>query len=298
MMKNANPKPYRELLPVIIILTINLVIYLYVIATNIKTLNLFSPKPQDISNFFILASYPLTAIGMLLTLTSYFSLKSYVNKNNDNVNITKTSERKVDDKKERFTIIGKIFGKREKQDKTVISVKKSGADKIENTVTKEKESIKILNDQNIKKEKELTPVVIPKQNWKKIEVKLSESISSDTTESKNSEVKKQELEKKLTSEESIKSLPLGEAEAVQKPVSENKEKINKIEEVTVDAQIVAIIDDIKKDVVSLSDKNENVEKLVELSEAELQNSEVIQTLQELKVMINDMKTSMKSKNMI
>jgi hypothetical protein len=297
-MKNANPKPYRELLPVIIILTINLVIYLYVIATNIKTLNLFSPKPQDISNFIILASYPLTAIGMLLTLTSYFSIKSYMNKNNDNVNITKTSERKVDDKKERFTIIGRIFGKREKQDKNVISVKKSGSDKIENTVTKEKESIKNLNDQNIKKEKELTPAVVPKQNWKKIEVKLSESASAETPESKNSEIKKQESEKKLTSEESIKSLPLTETQAVQKPVSEKKEEINKIDEVTVDAQIVAIIDDIKKNVVSLSDKKENVEKLGEISEAELQNSEVVKTLQELKVMINDMKTSMKSKNMI
>jgi hypothetical protein len=298
MIKKANPKPYRQLLPVIIILTINLVIYLYVIATNTKTLNLFSPKPQDISNIIILASYPLTATGMLLTLTSYFSIKSYVKKNSDNVNITKTSERKVDDKKERFTIIGKIFGKREKQDKTVISVKKSGTDKIENTVTKEKESSKSLNDQNNKKEKELTPVVVQKQNWKKIEVKLSESTSADTTESKNSEVKKQESEKKLTSEEKIKSLPLMEAEAVQQPVSEKKEEIKKIEEATVDAQIVAIIDDINKNIVSLSDKNENVEKLGEISEAELQNSEVIQTLQELKVMINDMKTSMKNKNMI
>jgi hypothetical protein len=296
-MKNANPKPYRELLPVIIILTINLVIYLYVIATNIKTLNLFSPKPQDISNFIILASYPLTAIGMLLTLTSYFSIKSYMNKNNDNVNITKTSERKVDDKKERFTIIGRIFGKREKQDKTVISVKKSGSDKIENTVTKEKESIKNLNDQNIKKENELTHVV-PKQNWKKIEVKLSESASADTTKPKNSEVKKQESEKKPTSEESIKSSPLVEAEAVPKPISEKKEEIIKIEEVTVDAQIDAIIDNITKNVVSLGDKSENVEKIGEISETELQNSEVIQTLQELKSMINDMKTSMKNKNMI
>jgi len=71
-------RPWRPLVPVLLLLAADLVIYLYFIATNVKNLKFWPLTQESTMNILLIASYFFTTIAMLLTLTSYFAVKASV----------------------------------------------------------------------------------------------------------------------------------------------------------------------------------------------------------------------------
>jgi hypothetical protein len=74
-------RPWRPLVPVLLLLAADLVIYLYFIAINVKNLKFWPLTQESTMNILLIASYFFTTIAMLLTLTSYFAVKASVKAN-------------------------------------------------------------------------------------------------------------------------------------------------------------------------------------------------------------------------
>ena len=85
-------------MPVVVFLAINLITYLYVITVNVKELNLYKPTTSDYSSLLIIGSYFTTAVAMLLTLTSYFSLRAYMKREKAEVTSQTIAESKLGNK--------------------------------------------------------------------------------------------------------------------------------------------------------------------------------------------------------
>jgi hypothetical protein len=293
-----NPKPYRQLLPVCIFLVFNLVIYLYVMSVNSTSLNLIKPGPKDFSFLLIVGSYISTAIAMLLTLTSYFSFKAYMkHSSNETSQVTSPSLSLKDDKPKKIEDNKKsLFKNLFKREPKPVKEIKPGPNSVEKTVPQIKP--------NELKESKITPkevvpqhdpnIKIVRPSWKKIEVKIPEEPTAKLPEKHENiapiESKPIDSNQNKIDDKSIINI-IEVAKEIQK-ITENKKEnpiIETIHEKNVKIESIQPIEVIQKD--NYSERESNIEE----HDQEMLDSEVIKTLEELKVMVKDMKNSLKNK---
>lgn len=332
MEKKNKPKPYRQLIPATIFLAFNLVIYLYVISVNAPTLNLIKPGLKDISFLLIMGSYISTAIAMLLTLTSYFSIKAYIKRSGDEsqnqpVNIrveekllkkqpvnNHTEEKipkKVSDKGGFFKNIFKREKKPVTEDKLKpVSVQKQVpqlVEKIEKTPPLKEEAL--VDASNAK---------IVKPNWKKIEVKIPDESTDKTTNKKDDKTPTETTNEKMENvnanivvDKAEKIItPIKEVDVKSLEVSNDKKEIptspkiqgsNIISSAQHQQEIAPISTNATNNIIDsyLSDINKQ-EPTPDKNDPDTDNMdrEVIKTLEELKQMVEEMKNKIKTKQSI
>jgi hypothetical protein len=270
-------------------------------SVNSTSLNLIKPGPKDISYLLVIGSYISTAIAMMLTLTSYFSIKAYMLRSTNVISppvtppvspLKDTKPKKMEDSNKK-SFFRHLF----KKEKQIVKEIKTESIPVEKPVPQVKP--------NEPKENKVTPkevvppagpdVKIVKTNWKKIEVKIPEEpvdkladnreniAPVESTIEKPVDLNKNKIEtesitNKIDDAKEIKEITTDKKEtSIIEPLHENDSKIYSIKP----------IEAIQKDIYS--EKKSSIEE----PDRVMLDSEVIKTLEELKEMVKDMKNSLK-----
>jgi hypothetical protein len=272
-------------------------------SVNSTSLNLIKPGPKDFSFLLIVGSYISTAIAMLLTLTSYFSIKAYMKRSSNETSpqvASPSPSLKVDKPKKIEDNNKKGFFKNLfKRETKPVKENKPESILVEKTVPPIKP--------NDPKESNLTPkeavpqdgpnVKIVKPNWKKIEVKIPEEPATKLEEKRENIApvepkfeKPIDLNQNKIEDKSITNI-LEVAKEIQIIADDKKETpiTETIHENNIKIDSIPQIEIIQKD--NYSEKESKIEE----HDQEMLDSEVIKTLEELKEMVKDMKNSLKNK---
>ena len=321
--KVSNPKPYRQLLPVIVFLGLNLIIYLYFITVNTKELNLYKPTASDYSALLIIGSYITTTIAMLLTLTSYFSLKAYMKRDGTETPPLKIADSKSPDKDKKA---GKIdVTKKDSQQKDV-SISKAAVEAVKTEPKSPEKHIDQAHEKDVpqvikdKAPQEPFKINKIKDTWKKIEIKIEDG-SKDNNATKTEEIEVEPIPATID-EQTAKISPeikkddekvinpiINLIDSLPKPTSLITEPSISIQEPKTMAETtpkpsIEILTGISQLQSQPELEVENMFSKKRISTENLQSediveedydSEVIRNLQELKQIVKDMKKTIKNK---
>jgi len=300
-MKESKPtekKPQKVLIPVIFLIALNLIIYLYVIATGVKVLDLLPYNQSKINDYLIIGSYFISTFAMLLSLTAYFNvsadLKRLITKNvlepQNNIllnleedNLSGSISNNIEDSAKPLEIIQNGDNNENKQSKT-------------NEETMEKKSSNQNSNVVIKDTK--TNVTIDKEEsrgWKKIGVKLTDISDNEKSEAISTDVKEDES----LSEDSIKS-----EESIIEEETENLDNETLLEDQN-QKEIEDESRELTSDIDDNIDKNDFENNITnEIQQNEVENSidaslgddsEVLKNLEELKIMVDEMKIKLEKR---
>jgi hypothetical protein len=321
MKKDSTPKPYRQLVPVIMVLALNLAAYLYVMSVNLKGLNLVTPTPKDISNLIVVGSYILTALAMLLTLVSYITIKAYLKRIKGEDPAPKVPELKVVDRDKKGKKIE--VADKDQTEKKVQSSKTSEETKTEPKLPAKPLAPLVESGARAATMTQAVAIAGINKNWKKIGIKIPDEPIDDNnlekskvgeTPVKTHELVKEKLEAptpnvKENIHENIVSSTIEVADKDQKlsdpkikTISPNQSQ----EKLGNEANPTSPVTQTPQQEVPQhsSESVENVPTIVEGSRLESNSdesieeyydSEIIRTMEELKQIVDEMKYTIKKK---
>ena len=290
--KPTEQKPHSALNIVIILIVSNLIIYLYVIATGVKIIDLLPFNQSKINDYLIIGSYFILTFAMVITMATIFNVRAYVKrlKPNEPMEQQSKTSAKLEDNGLPSPPIVKAGDKVKSLENVPVKddedQKKSNTDedKIEKKLPGENITVKI--DDKIDKD---VPV-----GWKKIGIKLED------IEKEGPEVIVPEDEQNEPPEE-------GSVEIDDSIVNNENEKIE--EEKTQEVPYTESIDeaeeieaDIKEENIEDVDANEDImdelkqdEQVTHIDKTIINDSEVIKNLEEVKMMVDEMKIKLEQR---
>ncbi len=297
--KPTEKKPQKVLIPVIFLIALNLIIYLYVIATGVRVLDLLPYNQSKINDYLIIGSYFISTFAMLLSLTAYFNvsadLKRLKTKNveepqNDILlnleedNISGSISNNIEDSAKPLDIIQNGDNNENKQSKT-------NEDTIEQKSSNQNLNVVIKDTK--------TNVTIDKEEsrgWKKIGVKLTDISDNEKSEAISTDVKKDDS----LSGDSIKSEEYVIEEETENLDNETLQEDQK----EIEDESREIISDNIDDNIDKNDIENNITNEIQQNEVENSidaslgdDSEVLKNLEELKIMVDEMKIKLEKRKM-
>lgn len=290
--KPTEKKPHSALNIVIILIVSNLIIYLYVIATGVKIIDLMPFNQSKINDYLIIGSYFILTFAMIITMATIFNVRAYVKrlKPNEPVEQLSKASAKLDDdglatpsSVEAGVKVKSLINVPVKDDE---DQKKSSADEDKMEKKLPGENIKVKMDDKINRD---VPV-----GWKKIGIKLED------VENEKPEIIVPEDEQNEPSEEDSaeidNSVVNDENEKIEEEILEaqyTSDSIDEAEEVELDTKEENIGD--LDASVNVMDELKQDEQETYIDNAIINDSEVIKNLEEVKMMVDEMKIKLEQR---
>ena len=297
--KPTEKKPQKVLIPVIFLIASNLIIYLYVIATGVKVLDLLPYNQSKINDYLIIGSYFISTFAMLLSLTAYFNvsadLKRLITKNivepQNNIllnleedNLSGSLSNNIEDSAKPLEIIQNGNSNENKQSK-------SNEETMEKKSSNQNSNVVIIDTK--------TNVTIDKEEsrgWKKIGVKLTDISDNEKLEAISNDVKEDESlsEDSIKSEEFIIEVETENLDNETLLEDQNQKEIEDESRELTEDNIDHNIDknDFENNITNEIQQNE-VENSIDASLGD--DSEVLKNLEELKIMVDEMKIKLEKR---
>ncbi len=295
--KQAVKKPQKVLIPVIFLIASNLIIYLYIIATGVNVLDLLPYNSSKINDYLIIGSYFISTFTMLLTLTAYFNVSADIKRlimnygvepqsnfstSPDVDNLSRLSDSKVIDTAKPLDINKNSDNNEHKQ-------------VIVNEELKNKKSDQKLKGEQIDKISVISDKVESK-GWKKIGVKIIGASDNEKSEDVIPDADKVESPDNdiINSEEPVieEETETVDNETLQEVQTES-ESDDEIEEIIAENIEDNIINNDDVDNITNEIKQNGLENNIQASLME--DSEVLKNLEELKMMVDDMKVKLEKR---